>query len=189
LWLGSRDVPCAIAMQRPQSVLSHQAGNSVLAARLPMLTQVQKHSRRTINAVAGCERCTDQSKQSRVLLSSIGDGMLPPCVVACSGHTEQSTHPLDAELVPMRIYELVSSSGLAGALPADIAVSLGYSGQKLALSKKPWELHSVPYVAWRSSRFDSSASRAGSRSKQIRWASRIANSRASRAGAALPPLR
>ena len=101
-------------MQRVQSVHPHQASNPMFAACLPVLPQVEKHPGGAINSVAGGKRRTYQAKQPRIFLSSIGNRMFTPCVVAGSSNPKQTTHHLDTELVPMRIDEFVGLPGLAG---------------------------------------------------------------------------
>jgi hypothetical protein len=73
----------------------------------------------------------DEPKQTRAFLSSIGGGKFPPCAVPRPSNTKQSTHHLDAELIPMCIDELARPSGLAGDLAYDKVGSLGYSRNSL----------------------------------------------------------
>ena len=109
-----RPAPRAIAMKRPQIVLAHQPRDTMLAASLSCLTQVQEHARGAVDALTRDERRTDQAEQPRVLLGPIGDRLVEPCVVASGGHSEHATHRLHAELVPMGLDERVRRADSPG---------------------------------------------------------------------------
>ena len=57
-----------------------------------------------------------------------------------SSNPKQTTHHLGAELVPMRINELVNLPGLTGDLACRHASVPRLSQQRLALPTKSWEI-------------------------------------------------
>jgi hypothetical protein len=58
-----------------QAVLAHQSLASVLGAGLPSFSQVQKHTRCSVGAVAGDKGCADQSQQCASSQARLGNGL------------------------------------------------------------------------------------------------------------------
>src|ERR1700736_29170 len=101
-------------MQSAQVVLTHQPFDSVLATSLPGFSQIQKYTRRSVDAVTGYKGRADQAQQPRVFLGSIRNWMLKPFVEAARRNLENSTHSIDRVLAPMGFNELVGSSYPSG---------------------------------------------------------------------------
>jgi len=106
----------AIAVQGAQTVLAHQAFDSVLAASFSGFAQIQKDARRPVDAVARDERGADHSQKSNVLLGTMRKRMPEPFVIPARRHFEHAAKSLDGELSSMRFNEPVS---LADSISAD----------------------------------------------------------------------
>lgn len=103
----------AVSMQRSQTILTHQACNPMLAARLAVLTQVLQDPRCAIDAMAGDERGTNQSEKSSVFMGSARDWLPKPCVVPRASDTEDPAHGRHVEFVTVQFNELVRLPFLA----------------------------------------------------------------------------
>jgi hypothetical protein len=71
--LADRPSTGAIAVPRAHVIHTHQSSHAMLAAGLSGLAKIEEHARRTVDAVAGRERPTDQTKQPSILLRSVRD--------------------------------------------------------------------------------------------------------------------
>lgn len=91
----------AIAVQRAQAVLAHQALDPVLATGLARLPQVEEHPRRAVDALARGERGADEAQQSCVLDGPIRQWTLDPRVVTAWRHTEDPAHHVGRKLLPV----------------------------------------------------------------------------------------
>ena len=124
--LRRRQLPGSIAMQGAETVFPHYSLNSVLAARLSPLAQVQQDSRCTVDPVTGQERGPNQPKQPFIFLCPIRNRVFQPSVIASSSDTEKPAHRGNTESVPIRLDERLSFPRLALCFP-----SHGYSSKLL----------------------------------------------------------
>jgi hypothetical protein len=82
-------------------VRAHQPRDAMLAARLSGFTQVEEHSRRTINAITGIERRADKLQKPCIFACSVTLGLLHPGVVAAGRDLEYPAHHSYVILVAM----------------------------------------------------------------------------------------
>jgi hypothetical protein len=75
----------------------------------------------------------DKSEQSSIFLGSIRYRMIQPSVVTGAGNSKESTHHLYAELVPMRLYELIRTPSFAWELVRRHGAALQPQAQMLDL--------------------------------------------------------
>jgi hypothetical protein len=106
-WLPDGPAANAVPMQRSEIGLAHQPLHAMLTAGLARFTEIEEDSRRSVDAMARDIRGTNEAQQPGVFLSTIGDGLLQPVVVAALGDLEDATHLLDAELISMRLNEFI----------------------------------------------------------------------------------
>jgi hypothetical protein len=105
--LTDRPAPRAIAVQGAQLIDAHQPCDAVLAAGLSGLSQVEKDTRRAVNALTRGKRRTDQAEQPGILLRPVRHRVREPLVVPARGHAEHTTHCLRAEFASIGLDELV----------------------------------------------------------------------------------
>ena len=105
--LADRPSSGAIAVERAQLVLAHEPRDAVLAAGLSRLTQVQEHTRGTVDALTRDERRPDQPEQPGVFLAAVRDRLQDPFGVAARRHAEYATHRLHAVPLSMGLDERV----------------------------------------------------------------------------------
>jgi hypothetical protein len=63
----------AIAVPRAYVIHTHQSRHAMLAAGFSGLAKIEEDAWRTVDAMAGRERRTDQTKQPSILLRSVRD--------------------------------------------------------------------------------------------------------------------
>lgn len=112
-----RTIP--VAAFGTHSVFPHQPRDTMLAACLACLSQVEEDAWRTVHALTWVERRADQTKQALVLSSSIRHRLAKPSVVAACRHAQQLAHHLDAVLFAVCLDELVLAANSTG---------IGFSG-------------------------------------------------------------
>jgi hypothetical protein len=124
----------------------------MLAARLSSFAQIQEHSWRSIDAVAGIERRMDELQQPCTVSCSLTLGLLQPGVVATGRHLEHPAHHPNVELVvcPHELINLSCSSRteLLGHRSPQRQV-----WRKIHVSTKSWEVQRDPFRTVASSRF------------------------------------
>lgn len=145
-WLADRPAPRAIAVQRSQPMLAHQPRNAMLAAGLAGLAQIEEHTRRPVDALAGDERRANQAQQAGVLLGAVRQRLLPPGVVATGRDLEHAAQHLNRECRALRLDEFIRGAYATG------GSGLGHRrrpsrGLNCLLSTKCWELQQSPQAA------------------------------------------
>lgn len=98
--LADRPPPRVIAVERSQSVLTHQPR---LATCLAGLTQIEEHTFRPVDALTGHERRAHQAQQAGVLLRAIRQRLLQPFVVAAGRDLEHAAQHLDGKRRALRL--------------------------------------------------------------------------------------
>jgi hypothetical protein len=88
-----------IAIERPDVVYPHEARHAMLAAGLASFPEIQEDPTGAVHTMTGLERGSDQSEQSFVLSSSIGNWVLSPLVEGAARDTESLTHHPYVKLV------------------------------------------------------------------------------------------
>ena len=118
----------AIAGQRPEPVLPHEAGHAMLATRLARLPEIKEHAWRPEDAPARLERRANPSEQPRVLHRPRRPRAPQPLGVPTGRNAELAAHDLRGELPSMGLDELV--------LPANaICSGLRWHGRFLSLRR------------------------------------------------------
>jgi hypothetical protein len=84
----------------------------MFAAGLSGLAEIKEYTRRTIDTMTGDERCSDQSQEPRVLLSSMRYRLMQPRVVATASNLQDSAHHLDIVLISICLDKLVRAADL-----------------------------------------------------------------------------
>lgn len=79
-------------MTRPNAIDTHQASNTVLAAGLARLPQIQEYAGCSIDPVTCHERSPDQAEQPRVFFGSIREWPLEPGVEPVPRDGERMAH-------------------------------------------------------------------------------------------------
>src|SRR4051794_25340242 len=85
----------------------------MLAARFPGFSEIEKYSRRSVDAMTCDERRSDQTQESYVILGPVRHRLLQPCVVAAWRHRHHTAHRPDVMLTTMCFDELVGAAGLS----------------------------------------------------------------------------
>jgi len=94
-------------MKCAQVVHAHKARDTMLAAGLARLTQVQEDARRAIDTLARNEGGADQAKEPGVLLRALRDRLPEPVVVPARSHVENPAHRIHGVLVSVGLDELI----------------------------------------------------------------------------------
>jgi hypothetical protein len=87
----------------------------MFAAGLSGFAQIKKYTWRTVDTVAGDERCADQSEEPRVFLSSMRYRLMQPGVVAAASNLQDPAHHFDVVLTPICLDKLVHAADLPAA--------------------------------------------------------------------------